>query len=129
MAAHPLPGRAGLGYSVDKLWATPILGVQVRGDNRKFAVPSSLAAQDWPWKGQQMSAMVDRTPEADTLYIGQGVTIKGAVVVSATVVVDGVLEGDIDVENLFVRAGGTISGRIRVAQNAEILTRGSGFSV
>jgi cytoskeletal protein CcmA (bactofilin family) len=50
-----------------------------------------------------MSAMVDRTPEADTLYIGQGVTIKGAVVVSATVVVDGVLEGDIDVENLFVR--------------------------
>ena len=67
-----------------------------------------------------MSAMVDRTPEADTLYIGQGVTIKGAVVVSTTVVVDGVLEGDIDIENLFVRAGGTISGRIRVAQNAEI---------
>lgn len=67
-----------------------------------------------------MSAMVDRTPEADTLYIGQGVTIKGAVVVSTIVVVDGVLEGDIDVENLFVRATGTISGKIKVAQNAEI---------
>jgi cytoskeletal protein CcmA (bactofilin family) len=64
--------------------------------------------------------MVDRTPEADTLYIGDGVTIKGAVVVSTTVVVGGVLEGDIDVDNLFVRATGTISGRIRVAQNAEI---------
>jgi cytoskeletal protein CcmA (bactofilin family) len=67
-----------------------------------------------------MSAMVDRTPEADTLYIGEGVTIKGAVVVSTTVLIDGVLEGDIDVDNLFVRATGTISGRIRVAQNAEI---------
>jgi cytoskeletal protein CcmA (bactofilin family) len=67
-----------------------------------------------------MSAMVDRAPEADTLYIGQGVTIKGAAVVSTTVVVDGVLEGDIDVDNLFVRTTGTISGRIRVAQNAEI---------
>jgi cytoskeletal protein CcmA (bactofilin family) len=67
-----------------------------------------------------MSAMVDRAPEADTLYIGQGVTIKGAAVVSTTVVVDGVLEGDIDVDDLFVRTTGTISGRIRVAQNAEI---------
>jgi len=67
-----------------------------------------------------MSAMVDRAPEADTLYIGQGVTIKGAAVVSTTVVVDGVLEGDIDVDDLFVSTTGTISGRIRVAQNAEI---------
>jgi len=67
-----------------------------------------------------MSAKVDRAPEADTLYIGQGATIKGAVVVSTVVVVDGVLEGDIDVDNLFVRATGTISGRIKVAKNAEI---------
>jgi cytoskeletal protein CcmA (bactofilin family) len=67
-----------------------------------------------------MSAMVDRRPEANTLYIGEGVTIKSAVVVCTTVVVEGVLEGDIDVDNLFVRAAGTISGRIKVAQNAEI---------
>ena len=39
---------------------------------------------------------------------------------STVVVVDGLLEGDIDVDNLFVRATGTISGRIKVAKNAEI---------
>jgi cytoskeletal protein CcmA (bactofilin family) len=64
--------------------------------------------------------MVDRPPEPDTLHVGERVAIKGAVVVSTTIVVDGVLEGDIDVDNLFVRAGGTISGRIRAAKNAEI---------
>jgi cytoskeletal protein CcmA (bactofilin family) len=67
-----------------------------------------------------MSEKVDRTAEAGTLYIGEGVTIKGAVVVCNTVVVDGLIEGDIDVENLSVRKTGLVIGRVRVARNAEI---------
>jgi cytoskeletal protein CcmA (bactofilin family) len=67
-----------------------------------------------------MSADVDQVPDANKLSIGEGVTIHGAVVVSSTVVVEGVLEGDITAENLIVTATGTISGRIFVTKNAEI---------
>jgi cytoskeletal protein CcmA (bactofilin family) len=67
-----------------------------------------------------MAAPDGRTPEANTLYIGKGVTIKGAVLTCDTVVVDGELEGDIQVDNLRVGATGTITGRMRVARNAEI---------
>jgi cytoskeletal protein CcmA (bactofilin family) len=67
-----------------------------------------------------MAAPDGRTPEANTLYIGKGVTIKGAVLTCDTVVVDGELEGDIQVENLRVGATGTITGRMRVSRNAEI---------
>jgi cytoskeletal protein CcmA (bactofilin family) len=67
-----------------------------------------------------MAAPDGRTPEAKTLYIGKGVTINGAVVVCDTVVVDGELAGDIEVDNLQVGATGTVTGRIRVARNAEI---------
>jgi cytoskeletal protein CcmA (bactofilin family) len=70
-----------------------------------------------------MSAAASRLPQPGTLYIGEGVTIKGAVVVPGTVVVDGLLEGDIDVDNLLLRARGTVTGRIRVAKNAEISGR------
>ncbi len=66
-----------------------------------------------------MAAPDGRTPEANTLYIGKGVTIKGAVTCD-TVVVDGELEGDIQVENLRVGTTGTITGRMRVTGNAEI---------
>lgn len=67
-----------------------------------------------------MSAKVDRTPEADTLYIGEGVAIKGSVVVCDTVVLDGLLDGDIEVNHLFIRKTGVVSGRVRVAGNADI---------
>jgi cytoskeletal protein CcmA (bactofilin family) len=67
-----------------------------------------------------MSAALDGRPEANKLYIGDGVTIKGAAIMADTVVVDGVLEGDVSVGNLLVREGGAIKGRISVAQNAEI---------
>ena len=67
-----------------------------------------------------MSAAVDNRPEANKLCIGEGVTIKGAVLVSDTVVVDGVLEGDISVGNLIVSETGTVRGRISVVQNADI---------
>jgi cytoskeletal protein CcmA (bactofilin family) len=75
-------------------------------------------------KGQQMSAAVDsrpdNRPQANKLYIGEGVTVKGVVLMSDTVVVDGVLEGDISVGNLFVSETGMVKGRINVGQNAEI---------
>lgn len=67
-----------------------------------------------------MAAPVGRTLAADTLYIGKGVTIKGAVVMCETVVVDGDVEGDIQVDNLLVGANGVITGRVRVARNADI---------
>ena len=67
-----------------------------------------------------MSAAVDNRPEANKLCIGEGVTIKGAVLVSDTVVVNGVLEGDISVGNLIVSETGTVRGRISVVQNADI---------
>jgi cytoskeletal protein CcmA (bactofilin family) len=67
-----------------------------------------------------MSASGGRTPDANTLYIGDGVTIKGAVVVCNTLVVDGDFEGDIHVDNLLVGATGAVTGRTKVTQNAEI---------
>jgi cytoskeletal protein CcmA (bactofilin family) len=71
--------------------------------------------------GQQMSATVDKLPEANKLHIGEGVTINGAVVTSGTVIVEGVLQGDISIGNLIVGETGNVQGRINVAQNAEIL--------
>jgi cytoskeletal protein CcmA (bactofilin family) len=75
-----------------------------------------------------MSATVNALPEAnnvlaeaDRLYVGEGVVIKGAVLTADTLVVDGVLEGDISVGSLFIGQTGTIKGRIDVAQKAEIL--------
>jgi cytoskeletal protein CcmA (bactofilin family) len=70
-----------------------------------------------------MSAIVDDIASANQLIIGDGVTVKGAFVVSETVVVNGLLEGDITTDNLIVSATGTISGRISVAGNAEISGR------
>ena len=67
-----------------------------------------------------MAATHDGRPEAIELYIGEGVTIKGEVAVPETVLVNGVLEGDISVGHLIVRESGTIKGHVRVAQNAEI---------
>jgi len=67
-----------------------------------------------------MSSTVDRTPDVNKLYVGEGATIKGAIVVSDTVVVEGVLEGDISVDILIVGETGVVSGRISVAENAEI---------
>ena len=68
-----------------------------------------------------MLATADELPEENNLFVGKGVAINGAVMTSGTVVVHGVLEGDISVTNLFVGETGTIKGRIDVAQKAEIL--------
>jgi len=68
-----------------------------------------------------MLAAADELPEENNLFVGKGVAINGAVMTSGTVIVHGVLEGDISVTNLFVGETGTIKGRIDVAQKAEIL--------
>jgi cytoskeletal protein CcmA (bactofilin family) len=67
-----------------------------------------------------MSAKGRSIPEANKLVVGEGVIIKGAVLLADTVVVGGLLEGDISVDNLIVNKTGTISGRIAVAGNAEV---------
>src|SRR6201997_5298932 len=67
-----------------------------------------------------MSSAEPTIPDANRLYIGQGVTIKGEVSVPDTLVVCGTLEGDVSVGNLVVGETGIVKGRIIVAQNAEI---------
>jgi cytoskeletal protein CcmA (bactofilin family) len=71
-------------------------------------------------KGRKMSSATDTMPDASRLYIGEGVTIKGEISVPDTMVVCGVVEGDISVGNLVVGETGVIKGRTTVAQNAEI---------
>ncbi|MGB7098644.1 MAG: polymer-forming cytoskeletal protein [Xanthobacteraceae bacterium] len=68
-----------------------------------------------------MSATVNELLEPNMLYVGEGVTVRGAVLTAETLVVHGVLEGDISVGDLLVGETGTIKGRIDVAQKAEIL--------
>src|SRR5271169_5206717 len=67
-----------------------------------------------------MSATEHSMPDANRLYIGEGVTIKGEIAVPDTLVVCGTLEGDVTVGNLVVGETGQIKGRITVAENAEI---------
>ena len=62
----------------------------------------------------------DSIPDTNSLYVGEGVTIKGEVVATNTVVVCGVIEGDVSAGNLLVGETGAIKGRTVVAQNAEI---------
>jgi len=67
-----------------------------------------------------MSPPMNAMPEQNNLYIGEGVAIKGDLSVPDTLVVCGLLEGDISVGNLVVGATGSIKGRIFAAQNADI---------
>jgi cytoskeletal protein CcmA (bactofilin family) len=67
-----------------------------------------------------MSSTEHTMPDANRLYIGEGVTIKGEISVPDTPVVCGALEGDVTVGNLVVGETGAIKGRITVAENAEI---------
>jgi cytoskeletal protein CcmA (bactofilin family) len=60
---------------------------------------------------------------SNILFVGEMVTIKGEIAVPDTMVVCGVVEGDVSVGNLIVRETGVIKGKIVVAQNAEIFGR------
>lgn len=61
-----------------------------------------------------------RIPDNCRLFIGEGVTIKGETSVPDTLVVCGVLEGDVSAGNLVVCETGVIRGKIVVAENAEV---------
>ncbi len=63
------------------------------------------------------------TGTSNRLFVGEMVTIKGEIAVPDTLVVCGVVEGDVSVGNLIVRETGVIKGKIVVAQNAEIFGR------
>ena len=67
-----------------------------------------------------MSSAEPTLPDANRLYIGEGVTIKGEISVPDTLVVCGSVEGDVSVGNLVVGETGTVKGRITVSENAEI---------
>jgi cytoskeletal protein CcmA (bactofilin family) len=61
------------------------------------------------------------TPEANKLLVGEGVVIKGEVLVPDTLVVHGIVEGDdISVRHLIVGKSGLVKGNITVAENADI---------
>src|SRR6202050_1682770 len=70
-----------------------------------------------------MSSAEQPIPDANRLYIGEGVTIKGEISVPDTLVVFGSVEGDVSVGNLIVGETGAIKGRITVTENAEISGR------
>ena len=70
-----------------------------------------------------MSSAEQPIPDANRLYIGEGVTIKGEISVPDTLVVCGSVEGDVSVGNLIVGETGAIKGRITVTENAEISGR------
>jgi cytoskeletal protein CcmA (bactofilin family) len=57
------------------------------------------------------------------LYVGEGVTIKGDITVADTLIVCGLVDGNVSTGNLIVGETGVIKGRIVVAQNAEISGR------
>jgi cytoskeletal protein CcmA (bactofilin family) len=59
------------------------------------------------------------TIEPNTLYVGQGVCIKGDVLVPGIVVVDGLIEGNVAGRAVWVSESGSIKGKV-VATEAEI---------
>jgi cytoskeletal protein CcmA (bactofilin family) len=64
----------------------------------------------------------DLMPKANSLLVGEGVVIKGEVLVPDTLVVHGVVEGDdISVRNLIIGKTGLVQGNISVAANADIM--------
>ena len=67
-----------------------------------------------------MSSAELALPDTNRMYIGEGVTVKGDVSVPDTLVVCGVVEGDVSAGNLIVGETGAIKGRITVSGNAEI---------
>jgi len=58
--------------------------------------------------------------EANRLYVGEGIVIKGQISVPDTLVACGALEGEVTVGNLVVHETGAMKGKITVARKAEI---------
>jgi cytoskeletal protein CcmA (bactofilin family) len=71
-------------------------------------------------KGERNMSPVESMTETNRLFIGEGVTMKGQVTVPDTLVVCGMLEGEVSASNLVVGEAGIIKGKISVSQNADI---------
>src|SRR6478672_4195522 len=48
----------------------------------------------------------------DVAYIGAGVTVKGAIVVPDSIIVDGVVEGDVTARSIRIGPAGAIKGKV-----------------
>jgi cytoskeletal protein CcmA (bactofilin family) len=60
-----------------------------------------------------------RPAEPNSVYIGAGVTIKGAITVADIIVVDGALEGDVTARAVRIGPSGSIKGSV-VASEADV---------
>jgi cytoskeletal protein CcmA (bactofilin family) len=60
-----------------------------------------------------------RTGAPNSAYIGEGVTVKGAIFVPDEIVVDGVVEGDVTAQSIRIGASGTIKGKV-VSTDADV---------
>ncbi|HMK88987.1 MAG TPA: polymer-forming cytoskeletal protein [Methylocystis sp.] len=57
-----------------------------------------------------------RPEEKDVVYIGEGVTLTGAIQAQDTVVVDGVVDGEVSCSQLIVGPTGVVNGTIAVSE-------------
>jgi predicted acyltransferase (DUF342 family) len=81
-----------------------------------------------------MSITGFRLGAPDIAYIGAGVTLKGAIVVPDSIIVDGVVEGDVTARSIRIGPAGAIKNNIDVsgtlAEKADVkeflLVRSSG---
>lgn len=53
-----------------------------------------------------------RTGAPNSAYIGEGVTVKGAIFVPDEIVVDGVVEGDVTAQSIRIGASGAIKDKV-----------------
>jgi cytoskeletal protein CcmA (bactofilin family) len=70
-------------------------------------------------KGTEKSSQA----EPNKLHIGEGVIVQGEVTVPDTIIVDGVLEGEIKTHRLVVGVSGVVRGKVMVSGNADIYGR------
>src|SRR6476661_8803821 len=59
-----------------------------------------------------MSTTGFRLGAPDVAYIGAGVTVKGAIVVPDSIIVDGVVEGDVTARSIRIGPAGAIKGKV-----------------
>jgi cytoskeletal protein CcmA (bactofilin family) len=49
---------------------------------------------------------------SNSAYIGEGVTVKGSIIVPEEIVVDGTVEGDVTAQSIRIGSSGSIDGRV-----------------
>lgn len=59
-----------------------------------------------------MSTNGSREATPNSAYIGEGVTVKGAIIVPKEIVIDGIVEGDVTAESIRIGTSGAIKGKV-----------------